>query len=130
MTQDTSIAKKEEDLKCDSAFFGTLTATDIHRGHQFTIHNLLGEKINCSFDKNKELLKKAKKHLGKKVHIYGVAHYVGGNPIPKEVKVNNIDEYRPPKKEVKFLDVYGMAPNATGGKSALDFLGNMRGKGN
>ena len=130
MTQDTSISTTQGDIKCDSAFFGTLTAIDIHQGYQFTIHNLLGEKINCSFDKNKELLKKAKKHLGKKVHIYGVAHYVGGNPIPKEVKVNNIDEYRPPKKEVKFLDIYGMAPNATSGKSALDFLGNMRGKGN
>ncbi|MCH9664868.1 MAG: hypothetical protein K0U41_03370 [Gammaproteobacteria bacterium] len=114
-------------IECYSKFSGHLTAINIHKGYKLTIHTILGDKINCIFDK--ELLPIIKPLLGENVHIKGIAKYKAGKNIPHQIRIKDVDgieHHQEPAQKVTLKDLYGIAPGITKGKGAVVFIREIR----
>ncbi len=111
--------------KSFDTFSGKLVEIKIYQGRCFTIVDILGKKINCIFIK--DIMPKIKDLLDKQVYVEGVAYHKEEAVQPYKVKVTKIEEkISDPNNQVTLMDLFGMAPNATNGKTTTEFLRHIR----
>jgi len=92
----------------------------------FYIYPNLGGRIRCNFPDN--LLQQAASAVEKRVIVYGTLRYREGAFQAHEVDMTQMEVIEmTSEEEAKILpDLYGVAPNATGEESSIDFIKRIR----
>jgi len=105
---------------------GTVEAMNIHgETHRLTLYPHRGpEKVVCIFEKDLKL--KAIESFGKFVRVHGDFKYEWRAVHPYEIKVSDIEFLKPVAEIPKITSLMGIAPNATGGLSAEEFVEGLR----
>lgn len=119
--------KIEDDFSAVGTIDGMLEAVNIHgRNNTATLYPTIGnDKIVCEFDD--QYLEKIKGLIGFYVEIGGEMTYRWRDKYPYSgviATVEHINEEGLPT----FADLYGMAPNATKGVPAEEFIARVRGE--
>lgn len=111
---------------CIGSVKGKIEALNLHQTRIFRIYPITGPRsITCYF--GTEVLQKVIRAMEENstVRVHGMLVYKGNRPFPAEIKVRDIDIYPPDEKLPHLLDLCGVAPNATMGKSVKDFIGDL-----
>ena len=109
-------------------FFGILEQVDNHDNKKFVICDILGNKINCNFPKDK--LDEIKSLVGDYVDVSGFAKYKKGEVIPYMVDVQTIERYKESDNKINPRDLYGSHPDFGKGKTAAEIIREIRDKEN
>lgn len=120
------VLNKEESAK--GSVSGILEAINIHAGtNKFYIYPIAGaEKIECNFPESiKEV---AVSGVGRRVLVHGELKYRAREEFPTSVKVDTLEVFPPENSLPTFLQLKGIAPNATGDLSSEDFVSKLRGE--
>ena len=106
---------------------GKLEKINIHNGvNTFRIYSELSVMpyVDCKFPS--ELCEQAQSALGRYVSVLGECFYRPGAPFPYKVTVREMNILPPTADLPTLSDLYGIAPNATGGLSSEDFVRKLR----
>lgn len=111
---------------CLTSYEGILEIIDIHRGKNiFRIFPVsMSQSIKCHF--SNELLFEAKKAIGCKVSIEGIAKYATHENFPFEIEVSNIQIYPQEDELPKVQDLKGIAKDATDNLTSEEFVARNR----
>ncbi|MDA8031517.1 MAG: hypothetical protein MPJ22_01555 [Pirellulales bacterium] len=103
---------------------GKLEQINIHgNAKQFKIYDL-NYAIACHF--SKDMLSSVKKALGRHVSVFGECVYRPNDAFPRKIYVQKMEQMPDPKSLPSLSDLYGIAPDAAGGKSSEDFVRELR----
>ncbi|BBE34736.1 hypothetical protein [Sphingosinicella microcystinivorans] len=113
-----------EDTSAEGTVDGMLEAVNVHgKKNTFGLYPIVGaSRVSCKFED--DLLAKVRPALGRYVIIEGELKYRWREKFPYEARATKIevmDEDQP-----SFIDILGMAPNATGGLASEDFTRKVR----
>lgn len=105
---------------------GTLKKVNLVGKYRFELFPVVGPfKVECRF--RHSLLDRIREGLGKYVTVYGRLHYKQWNPLPFVIdEVADLDVHPSEATLPKLTDLFGIAPNATGGLTSADFLKKIR----
>jgi hypothetical protein len=106
---------------------GSLESVNVHsrRRKVFSIYPVLGpEKITCVFPPR--LIEDAGRGLGRNVRVHGLLTYLARDKYPSSVRVSQIDILPPDEELPDLMDLWGAAPDLTGGQSSDDFHREIR----
>lgn len=104
---------------------GKLEQVNIHGRNQFHIYPRFGAKrIFCkaSITLRDDIIS----NVGKRVRIEGKAHYRKDATYPHELTVSGITPMPSDDQLPKMMDLFGIAPDATGGVAPEDFIRELR----
>ncbi len=115
---------RSSEEKIVSTIDGKLEKINIHNNaNTFTIYTFVSSVV-CKFPK--DLLGEVQSALGSFVSVWGECSYRPDAAFPYKISVREM-KVLPPGEEVPSLrDLYGIAPDATGGKSSEQFVREMR----
>lgn len=105
---------------------GHLEAINLHESaNNFRIYPVVGpNRVTCHFPE--EMRGKAVQAVDETVVVYGELQYKANAPFPDEIDVDDM-EVIPPDDELPSLsDLRGAQPDATGGKSSVEFVREVR----
>lgn len=119
--------KIESDFSSVGTVDGMLEAVNIHgKKNTATLYPTIGnDKIICEFDDRH--LSSIKEMIGSYVEIRGEMMYRWRDKYPSGGRIDSIEHINE-EGLPSFSDLYGMAPNATGGVPAEDFIARVRGE--
>jgi hypothetical protein len=104
---------------------GRVERLDIHNKTQFDIYPMIGSsRIRCTAPKR--LYSKILSSVGQWVAVDGWALYRKDGPFPYAMKVEEISPRKTDEELPLMSSLHGIAPNATDGKSAEDFVRELR----
>lgn len=105
---------------------GILEAINIHgKRNRFNIYPIAGaEKIECRFPKG--LFEKAISGLGHKVNVCGRIMYRGREKFPHSIDADDMEIFPNDDELPSFMDLEGIAPNATGDLTSEEFVRKIR----
>ena len=104
---------------------GKVERLDIHNKTQFDIYPILGSsRIRCTASKG--LHAKILAAVGEWVSVDGWALYRKDSPFPYAMKVEDIFPRKKDEELPLMSSLHGIAPNATDGKRAEDFVRELR----
>jgi len=114
------------DEKCEGALEGMLEQINLHHGaNVFYIYPDVGpRKLTCHFPS--KLYDDAISAVGRRVEVYGTLHYRSGATFPHQVAVNAIEPFPPESELPDWDDLWGRAPDITGGLSSEVFIRELR----
>lgn len=112
------------DTSSEGSLDGMLEGINVHgKSNVFALYPVVGPtRVTCKFDS--DMLPGIRPALGKYVSIQGVLKYRWREKFPYEAtasKLEIMDDNQP-----SFLDILGLAPEATGGVPSEDFIKNVR----
>jgi hypothetical protein len=116
----------QEDESAYGTLEGKLEAVNIHAGsRRFWIYPSIGlpQRIRCEFLPGTQA--QVKEALGNYVRVEGLKHYRLGESFPFKISVREFDVV-PTDEAISFNQLSGIAPDATGGLSAVDFVRKIR----
>jgi hypothetical protein len=111
---------------CEGSVTGTLDQVNIHKGtRRFYVYPIVGPaRVSCEFPPH--LRDDVKRGLDNYVRVTGELRYKKFDPFPYAVRASGIESLPPEDKLPTLLDIYGIAPDATGTLSAEEFLASIR----
>lgn len=114
------------DTSSDGTVDGMLEAINVHgKINTFALYPLVGAKrITCKFDE--PLLATVRPALGQYVQIHGELKYRWREKFPFEALASKISVLPSFEEQPSFEDIIGMAPHATGGLTAEEFVSKVR----
>lgn len=114
------------DTTADGSVDGMLEAINVHgKKNTFALYPVIGaSRITCKFDDL--LLADVRPALGKYVVIRGELKYRWREKFPYEAKAQKIEICDDWDDQPSFVDILGIAPNATDGVLSEDFVRNQR----
>lgn len=119
-----SITKVAEEGERDS-IVGRLEQVDIHDKNRFVIFPIAGAtRIICNFPAEKQ--DKVSENIGKYVEVDGFAIYRAKSKFPYMMKVVDFEPLPDLKSLPKLSELHGIAPDATDGLTASEFIRQMR----
>ena len=115
-----------EDTSSEGSVDGMLEAVNVHgKSNVFALYPVIGAaRVNCKFADG--LLASVRPALGKYVIIRGELKYRWREKHPHEALAHAIEVQEDWDNQPSFIDLLGMAPHATGGIPAEDFVRNLR----
>lgn len=115
-----------KDSSSEGGVDGMLEAINVHgKQNTFALYPVVGSsRITCKFDD--VLLGQVRPALGRYVVITGELKYRWREKFPYEAKANSIEVLDDFDDQPSFTEILGMAPNATGGMPAEDFVRKAR----
>lgn len=110
---------------CEGSVEGRLEAVNFHDANKFTIYPMIGpSKVTCNFSKT--LRKKVREALDRRVNVTGILHYKTLEKFPHAIDVDHIEIYPQEEKLPHLADLRGIAPNATGDFSSVEYVRQLR----
>lgn len=108
---------------------GDLEFINVHgERNVFRIYPSIGaNRVVCYF--RDDQLERARGAIGRKVRVFGQVTYLARDPFPSRVQVERIDVLADDSALPSFLDLKGIAPQATGQLSSEDFVRLVRSEG-
>ncbi len=104
---------------------GRVERIDIHNKNVFDIYPVVGpDRVRCSA--SRRLLTDVVSAIGKTVAVEGTALYRKDAPFPYAMRVEKINSRLLDSELPNMASMHGIAPNATGGMSAEDFVRKLR----
>lgn len=104
---------------------GRLEQVNIHNRNQFHIYPSIGaRRLFCKATSG--LRQDIIDSVGKRVRVEGKAHYRRDAQFPHEMSVMKISSIPTDDKLPRLSDLFGIAPNATGGEAPEDFIREFR----
>jgi len=105
---------------------GMLEAINLHKdANIFRIYPDIGPfKITCHFPQ--ELEEEAINAIGHFIEVSGILKYKTSSPYPHEIEVKSIQIFPRDDELPRFVDLKGIAPNATGSLSSEGFVRKLR----
>jgi hypothetical protein len=104
---------------------GRVERVDIHNKNMFDIYPLIGpERVRCNAPKRMQ--EKIVAAIGKTVLVEGWALYRKDSPFPYAMRVEDIHLRAPDNELPTMQSVHGIAPDATDGVRAEDFVRKLR----
>ena len=105
---------------------GSLEFINVHGDRNvFRIYPPVGpNRVQCYFPK--EMLESARSAVGCKVRVIGEVTYLTRDPFPNSIKVEHIAILQDDSDLPSFLELRGMAPDATGDLSSEEFVRQLR----
>jgi hypothetical protein len=115
-----------QDTTSEGTADGMLEAINIHgKTNAFNLYPIVGaSRISCRF--TEDMLQSIKPALGRYVAVQGELKYRWRERHPYEAVVNKIEILPSWEEQPSFIDILGMAPDATGGLPSEDFVSNVR----
>jgi hypothetical protein len=122
-----SLAPHSESAAVGS-YSGNIDALNVHREHVFYLYPPVGPtRIQCVFDPL--LLDDVRAALKRYTTVHGLLEYNEGNAFPVRIVVERI-EVNPPEDQLPTLDdLWGIAPDLTGGMDSVAFVRQLRNAG-
>ncbi len=115
------------DIVVHGSMTGTVEWLNIHNVSKFILYPIVGpDKISCEF-KN-ELRERVITAVDRYVKVAGEMRYRTGNNFPYEILVNDIEIFPTEDKIPTLYELRGIAPNATGEMSSVEFINYLRDK--
>lgn len=109
---------------CISTVDGKLEQINIHnKVKQFTIYTF-SSRVTCHFEP--QLLNDVQKALGKNVAVSGECLYRPDAAFPYKIIAREMEIFPDSKDLPSFKDIFGIAPNLTGGKTSEQFVRESR----
>ncbi len=121
------LAVQKEEENVISTVDGKLEEINIHKDlNTFRIYLSVprAASVSCKFPS--DLLEKVQGALGRYVSVSGECTYHFDNPVPYKIDVQEIEVLPPSDELPSLMDLYGIAPDATGEKSAVEFVRELR----
>lgn len=114
------------DTSAEGTVDGMLEAINVHgKKNAFSLYPIVGaSRITCKFDDR--LLDKVRPSLGRYVEIRGELKYRWREKFPYEAVASDIAILPSWDEQPSFLDILGMAPDATSGEPAEEFTRKAR----
>lgn len=114
------------DTSAEGTVDGMLEAINVHgKKNTFALYPVVGaSRITCKFDES--LLAKVRPALGNYVEIRGELKYKWRDKFPHEAVATDILILPTWDQQPSFLDILGMAPEATSGEPAEEFTRKVR----
>jgi hypothetical protein len=115
-----------QDTSSEGSVDGMLEAINVHgKRNTFALYPVVGAaRVTCKFDD--QLLTRVRPALGKYVAIEGELKYRWREKFPYEAKAHKIDILDDWDSQPSFVDILGMAPEATGGLLSEEFTRKER----
>lgn len=115
-----------EDTSSEGSVDGMLEAVNIHgKSNVFALYPVIGAaRVNCKFADG--LLPMVRPAIGKYVVIRGELKYRWREKFPYEALAHAVEVQDDWDEQPSFTEILGMAPNATGGAPAEEFVRNLR----
>jgi hypothetical protein len=112
----------------EGSISGMLEWLNLHNTSIFHVYPVIGpKKVICNFPKR--LKEKVKSAIDSHVEVYGELRYKKWGNFPYAMNVSEL-EILPPDNELPTLfDLRGVAPDATGGMSSVEFVRAIRDEG-
>ncbi len=110
-----------------STIDGKLEQIDNHKNkNTFRIHPTLPNRsaLECQFPTR--LIDDARKALGRYVSVRGECFYRPHANFAHKIKVQEMEVFPPASTLPSLRDLYGIAPNATGGMTTEEFVRKLR----
>lgn len=119
----TFLADQEE---CWTTVEGMLERVNVHdEANVFTIYPDVGpSRITCKFPEH--LAEKGIAAIRRRVAVTGIAKFRKFSPFPHEVVADDLDVYGLEADLPTFMDLFGVAPDSTGGLPSEDFVKKVR----
>lgn len=115
------------DELAEGSIAGVLEKVNLHGTHVFNIYPTVGPKqVVCDFPP--DLRKKVKEALDNYVRVFGTLRYKWLSPFPHAVTVRDIEIFPPEDQLPTIFDLRGIAPDATDGLTAEEFIAKIRGE--
>lgn len=112
----------------EGSMFGTLEWLNIHHTNRFHVYPIIGpKKIDCDFPAH--LKPKVIAGIDRYVQVFGQLRYKHLERFPYAVNVKDIDVLPLENDLPTLYDLRGIAPEATGSVSAVDFIRALRDEG-
>lgn len=106
---------------------GVLEKVNLHNTHRFYVYPTVGPKqVECDFEP--ALRRKVKEGLDCYVRVDGTLRYKWLSPYPHAITATDIEIYPPEDQLPGILELKGIAPNATDGLTAEEFVERIRGR--
>lgn len=114
------------DIFEEGSITGKLDAINLHTfPNSFTVYPPVRlPKLKCVFPK--ELREDAVRAVDRYVQVYGRMKFKKRDSFPYEMQVREIEVFRPSEELPTLRSLRGIAPDATGGKTATDFIRDNR----
>ncbi len=114
------------DTSSEGSIDGMLEAINVHgKKKVFALYPVVGAKrVTCVFEEH--LLQKVRPALGKYVEIRGELKYRWREKFPHEAVASDLAILPDWDEQPSFVDIVGMAPNATNGMPAEEFTRQQR----
>jgi hypothetical protein len=104
---------------------GTMEQVNLHNTSQFVIYPVIGPKrVRCDFPVG--MLERVKAAIGNYVGVSGQLRFKTHDPFPYAINVDQIEIYPPDEQLPTLYDIRGIAPDATGGIGAYEFVRRLR----
>ncbi|MBP1804678.1 hypothetical protein [Rubellimicrobium aerolatum] len=115
-----------QDYTREGTIDGMLEAVNIHgKANNCALYPAVGpSRITCQFDD--ALFKEVKPALGKYVLVEGILKYRWRERHPFEAHITRLEILPGLEEQPKFADIFGFAPDATGGTPSEEFVGALR----
>jgi hypothetical protein len=115
------------DEMIEGSIEGVLEKVNLHNTHKFYIYPTVGPKqVECDF--RPDLRPKVKEGLDCYVRVEGTLRYKWLSPYPHAITATDIETYPPEDQLPTILDLRGIAPDATDGLAAEEFVERIRGR--
>ncbi len=112
----------------EGSMAGMLEWLNLHNTNIFHIYPIIGaKKIVCNFPKR--LKEKVKTAIDSHVEVYGELRYKKWSNFPYAMNVSDLDILPPDDELPTLFDLRGVAPNATGELSSVEFVRAIRDEG-
>lgn len=125
--RDVLVKARNVEEKVISSIDGKLEEINIHNeANTFKIYSSLPRTppVACKFEK--DLLETAQGALGRFVSVWGECTYRPDQAFPYKIDVQEMEVFPPSEELPSLRDLYGIAPNMTGGKTPEQFVREIR----
>jgi hypothetical protein len=104
---------------------GRIEKLNVHNRHEFTLFPPIGEyAIQCIFDD--ELFDTVHSAIKRTITVSGTLYFKRDNPYPERIRVDAIEIHPDDADLPTGRSLRGLMPDATGGKSAVEFIQALR----
>lgn len=104
---------------------GRVEKLNVHERHEFTLYTPIGGfAVLCTF--KEELFEQVQQAIKRNVTVHGTLLSKTDNPYPERVHVDKIEVHPSDDKLPTLAALRGLMPDATGGKTAVEFVQALR----
>lgn len=112
-------------IKAKGTVKGRVEKLNVHGCREFTLYPIIGNySVICTFDE--EQFESVQQAIKQNVTVHGTLSYRGDGPYPERVHVDHIERHPEDDKLPSLSALRGLMPDATGGKTAVDFIRGIR----